>query len=353
MKKILMIGYVYICMIFLSACSMKQEKWEKPADNTQQSTSDGSTGWDAPSEESEETALEEPELHMLLGGICGELGSGYLAYTAPEAKGEDYQIYFFKNETGNYQQSFAELELSVEDAAYVFPDVREGNASIGRFLDIYFFEITEVKGSDARDVIAVAKYEADGKEYFDTRIYVKNGDGYSPDAALIKNLNERFGAADEYPIEEIFVLCGEDNPVQPDMPAEDVVFFGSWYMTDYRTASIYALSQEEIDTFLTYTVAYYENGFFLNGMQVEAEAEYFGYSYQDYTKAEVEEQFLVDLTGWWDGKTAIKGVDMYAEETEESLPIKYCFGASFFAVDSETLLIYYEGVFFQAKRAGA
>ena len=138
-----------------------------------------------------------------------------------------------------------------------------------------------------------------------------------------------------------------------DTQAEDVVFFGSWYMTDYRTGSIYALSQEEIDTFLTYTVAYYEDGFFLNGTPVEAEAEVFGYGYLDYTKAEIEEQFLADLTDWWEGKTTVKGVNLYAEANEESLLIGYCFGANFFAVDSETLWIYYEGVFFEAKRAGA
>lgn len=149
---------------------------------------------------------------------------------------------------------------------------------------------------------------------------------------------------------------GQEQPAdntQQSTPAEDVVFFGSWYVTDYRTSSIYALSQEEIDTFLTYTVAYYEDGFFLNGTQVEAEAEVFGYSYLDYTKAEIEEQFLADLTNWWNGKTTVKGVNLYAEENEESLPIEYCFGANFFAADSETLWIYYEGVFFQAKRAGA
>lgn len=144
-----------------------------------------------------------------------------------------------------------------------------------------------------------------------------------------------------------------ENPTQTDTLEEDAVFFGSWYVTDYRTSSIYALSQEEIDTLLTYTVAYYEDGFFLNGTPVEAEAEVFGYDYLDYTKAEIEEQFLADLSDWWNGKTAVKGVNLYAEENGESLPIEYCFGARFFAVDSETLWIYYEGVFFQAKRAGA
>lgn len=141
----------------------------------------------------------------------------------------------------------------------------------------------------------------------------------------------------------------ENEPLQQSEQEES--FFGSWQVTDYRTSRIYAMSQEEIDEFLTYGLAYYEDAFFLNGTPVEAEG--FGYVYTDYTKEEVEEQFNVDMTGWWNESDTIVYAGITSVESDGNPSLQYCFGTAFFVVDADTIWIYYEGVFFQAKRAGA
>lgn len=150
--------------------------------------------------------------------------------------------------------------------------------------------------------------------------------------------------------------AGEEMPSQPENEQQpestsEIVFFGSWQVTDYRASRIYALSQEEIEEFLTYGLAYYEDGFSLQGtMVVEGDLEY---AHTDYTKEEVEEQFNIDMTGWWNESDTIAYIGIISAESDESPSLRYCFGTEFFVIDSDTIWIYYEGVFFRAERAGA
>lgn len=142
----------------------------------------------------------------------------------------------------------------------------------------------------------------------------------------------------------------QENETQPENTSE-IVFFGSWQVTDYRASRIYALSQEEIEEFLTYGVAYYEDAFFLNGTPVEAED--MGYVSMDYTKEEVEEQYNIDMTDWWNEGDTVACVGVTSAENDSGPSLRYCFGTEFFVIDSDTIWIYYEGVFFRAERAGA
>ncbi len=366
MKKISMTLCVLISMFLLGACTMEQDK--SATGSPQESYSDFSAGGsedmasdesgqqsgqtdsplpsEAAGEGSGSVVLASAKVHVLMAGNVGDLGLGFLAYAEPEQEGGDYRLCFIaaESESEDLYKPLAELEFTLEDADYIFPDVRANNASIGRFLEVYYYDVTKVVGIDGTDVIMVAKYEADGKEYYDTRIYVKSESGYSADEALIRKLNEKYSEAVEYPIEELFMLPGEETPSQTETQnLPDVVFFGSWLVDDYRTSSTYALSQAEIEEFLTYGVAYYEDGFSLKGtMIVEGDV---GYAYTNYTKEEVEEQFNINMTDWWKESNTIAYVSITSAESD--------FGAQFFAVDIDTIWIYYEGVFFQAKRAGA
>ena len=305
-----------------------------------------------------EAVSNAPKVHVLMAGNVGDLGLGFLAYAEPEQEGADYRLCFFATESGSEDlyKPLAELEFSLEDADYIFPDVRESNVSIGRFLEVYYYDVTEVEGINDTDVIIMAKYEADGKECYDMRVYRKSENGYSADEALMRKLNEKCSEIGEASIMELFVTAMEETPLQPENESQpentpETVFFGSWQITDYRTCRIYALSQEQIDEFLTYEMDYYEDAFFLNGKPVEAEG--FGYVYMDYTKEEVEEQFNIDMTGWWNESNIITCAGITSAESDTSPSLSYCFGTDFFVVDADTIWIYYEGVFFQAKRAGA
>lgn len=378
MKKIIMIFCVCMTMFLLGACAIEEDRaatgglqegysdfdagevgemvtdesgqQNGQADSLEQSVTEG--------EGNGEAVTSAPEVHVLMAGNVGDLGLGFLAYAEPEQEGEDYRLCFFATESGSEDlyKPLAELEFSLGDADYIFPDVRENNASIGRFMEVYYYDVTEVEGINDTDVIVMAKYEADGKECYDMRVYRKCENGYSADEALIRKLNEKCSEIGEASIIEMFVTAMEETPLQPENESQpentpEIVFFGSWQVTDYRTSRIYALSQEKIDEFLTYGMAYYEDAFFLNGIPVEAEG--FGYVYMDYTKEEVEEQFNIDMTGWWNESDTITCVGITSVESDTSPSLRYCFGTEFFVVDEDTIWIYYEGVFFQAKRAGA
>ncbi|MDE6063013.1 MAG: hypothetical protein K2G20_00265 [Lachnospiraceae bacterium] len=376
MKKIIMIFCVCMSMFLFGACAMEEDK--STAGGPQDSYTDFSAGGvgDMATDESGqqngradssqqsvatgegngEAVSSVPKVHVLMAGNVGDLGLGFLAYAEPEQEGEDYRLCFFATESGSEDlyKPLAELEFSLGDADYIFPDVRENNASIGRFLEVYHNDMIGIEGFYDTALIVVAKYEAGGTECYDMRVYSECESGYSADEALMQKLNEKCSEIGASSVIDL-IMMGK-NPLQPENESQpentpEIAFFGSWQVTDYRTSRIYALSQEQIDAFLTYGMAYYEDAFFLNGTSVEAEG--FGYVYMDYTKEEVEEQFNIDMTGWWNESNAITCVGITSVESDTSPSLSYCFGTDFFVVDADTIWIYYEGVFFQAKRAGA
>lgn len=376
MKRIIIIFCVCMSMFVLGACAVgedraaaggPQERYPSfggggvgemasdesgqqsgQADSLEQSVTEG--------EGNGEAVSSAPKVHVLMAGNVGDLGGGYLAYAEPEQEGEDYRLCFFATESGSEDlyKPLAELEFSLEGADYIFPDVRENNVSIGRFLEVYHNDMIGIEGIYDTALIVVAKYEAGGTECYDMRVYRESENGYSADEALMQKMNEKCSEIGVSSVIDL-IMMGK-NPLQPENESQpentpETVFFGSWQVTDYRTSRIYALSQEQIDEFLTYGMAYYEDAFFLNGKPIEAEG--FGYVYMDYTKGEVEEQFNIDMTGWWNESDTITCVGITSVENDTGPSLRYCFGTEFFAVDADTIWIYYEGVFFQAKRAGA
>lgn len=59
----------------------------------------------------------------------------------------------------------------------------------------------------------------------------------------------------------------EKESVQAQSPA----WYGTWEVKDCQTASVYALSGEEIKNYLTYTLTYSEDSCLANGVQMETE----------------------------------------------------------------------------------
>lgn len=164
-------------------------------------------------EEMEVQSMETiPELKSLRFGLMGNLDLGTLAYTVPDRDNEDYRLYFFKSEKeeDRYLQ-FEEMSFNLSEASFVFPDVREGNISIGKFKEIYFMEYTGGLKDNAYHVIVIAVYEKDGKEYYDTRVYEEREKGFVVDAALTQELNEKYYNAKDYPVWDILTPPGENN----------------------------------------------------------------------------------------------------------------------------------------------
>ncbi len=140
---------------------------------------------------------------LLYGGI-GELGTGYLVYAISGQEGEDYRLYFLEAEDS--YEALSEADINLEEADYIFPDVREGNAAIGKFSDIYFWDMADMTGDDRAELLAIAIYERDGNKYFDTRVYEIIENGIRANYDLIQELNEKYSSAEYYPVEEIVTL---------------------------------------------------------------------------------------------------------------------------------------------------
>lgn len=238
MKKMVIMLWAFTCVLFLEGCTIGQkndtsanrtgtlesqigDKMEQPNDAQQndmqqdaepevqnnQVEPEVQNNQVEPKVQNNQVSGSASEMQMLELGNMENLGLGYLVCTVPGKEDEDYKLYFFstESESADRYKSFSETEFDLEAADYVFPDVREGNAPIGRFLDIYFFDITEIRDA-GRDFIIIARYDVDGKNCYDTRAYMQSGKSYCVDEELMQELNEKYRDVEEYPIIELFEM---------------------------------------------------------------------------------------------------------------------------------------------------
>lgn len=108
----------------------------------------------------------------LLYGDRGDLGIGYLVYTISDKKNEDYKLYFFTSERN--LKAFGKSDICLDEADYIFPDVRESNRAIGEFSDICFYDMTDLTGDGRPELLVIARYEKDGRRsriLYMSRIY--------------------------------------------------------------------------------------------------------------------------------------------------------------------------------------
>ena len=142
---------------------------------------------------SDGTGEDTPQINSLMYGNVGNLGLGTLVYTVPDADDEDYRLYFFKSEDEEDRyQLLSEMSFDLSKASYIFPDVREGNVSIGKFKEMYYVDTTDISEDNIAEVIVAAIYEVDGEEHYDIRIYESGEDGYNVNVDLTQQLNQKY-----------------------------------------------------------------------------------------------------------------------------------------------------------------
>ena len=182
---------------------------------------------------------DTPKLNYLTFGNMGNLGPGTLAYTVPDRETGDYKLYFFRseNEEDRYL-SFSDMSLDLSEASFTFPDVREGNVSIGKFKEFYYIGTTDILNDGITEVIAIAIYEEDGKDHYDTRVYEAGENGYVVNDSLTQRLSH------------IYYLYGEGSypiyntiPLPYDSWTEDAqelgktvtLFYTAYFNYDFET----------------------------------------------------------------------------------------------------------------------
>lgn len=135
-------------------------------------------------------------------------------------------------------------------------------------------------------------------------------------------------------------VASEGNTQTQDSdPADSEDFYGSWKIVSKAgTSAAYALSEDEINALIGSTITYgsdvYKNG--------DSEIAITGYEQKTETADDLYNDFRVQLTDLGVTAETIQSVTVNAEGD--------FVGSTFFPVDSDTLLIYYEGVFFNATR---
>lgn len=255
MKKALTVACMFLCTAFLWACAtgqggtteLEEAEWEEAekqeADREEAEkeeaggnvivseesvVSDGRQTADAQesdTKQSEQSTVSAIQMQGLMQGGFGGIGSGLLTYTLPQQESEDYRLCFFKE--GRQESDFGK-EMSeavcypLETADYIFPDVRENNVPIGKFVEIYFFDTITIGEDGTAGLAVVATYEVKGETRYDTRIYRWDGTGYSAEGRLIQEFNEKYGREAEYPVEELYHLASSNISESTASSAQDM-----------------------------------------------------------------------------------------------------------------------------------
>ncbi|WP_312426802.1 hypothetical protein [Lacrimispora sp.] len=140
---------------------------------------------------------------------------------------------------------------------------------------------------------------------------------------------------------------GEPDHVNDDKSGlaenQDDIIKGSGFYGDYRitackgTAAAYAMSQEEIDATIGNILSYQESAYAWNGNTIET-----NYQEETYSVDQIFDDFGIQAT-----KLGIEGKEIshVTAMTEGNF-----IGNYIYVLDETTLLVYYEGVFFEAKR---
>ena len=213
-----------------------------------------------------------------------------------------------------------------------------GSGSAAMSLYAYY----RLEGSD----LVPLKYVIFDAFYSQTAPWFESEDSQNAEEARGISEEEAYEIIDSYRPEELDFTALDhfwqdlgktagSRPGQGEQP-----YFGTWRVQEYRTSDIYALSQEEIERYLTYTVTYYEDAVAQNGQDLGLED--WEYEYDICTKEDILRDYHVDLTDWWTEEGAVVcGTISYEDNF---------FGREFFLGDDNSLWIYYEGVFFRAAK---
>ena len=126
----------------------------------------------------------------------------------------------------------------------------------------------------------------------------------------------------------------------PSDTAEETSYLKSFSVVSCRgTAYAYAMSEEEIDGYIGTTLDYQNTVFLFNGEPIDLPED--GYTEQAYRAEQFTQDFKTSASDLGITQDEVLSVYLNVEGN--------IFGNYFYVLDDDTLLIYYEGVFFEAK----
>lgn len=121
-------------------------------------------------------------------------------------------------------------------------------------------------------------------------------------------------------------------------------FYGTWEVKDYQiqVEKQYELSVEDMETFRGMTITYQSDSVTLEGKKISPEN--FTYETDDttYDYDGLIEAYGAELGEWWNNVSEVTHITIESGNA--------FFGDQFFIVNSDTIWVYYEEVFFLAKK---
>ncbi|MDE5589801.1 MAG: hypothetical protein K2J60_11800 [Acetatifactor sp.] len=119
-------------------------------------------------------------------------------------------------------------------------------------------------------------------------------------------------------------------------------FYGTWKVMDYQSAAISALSADDMESRRGLEITYQSDSVLLDGEKVNDESFTYKTEENTYNYDSLLEEYRANLGEWWNNISEVTCVTIDSNDI--------FFGSQFFVVDSDTIWIYYEGVFFLAKK---
>lgn len=139
------------------------------------------------------------------------------------------------------------------------------------------------------------------------------------------------------PANETVVEATPEATELPDVPS----YFGTWEVKDSQHCYISAVTQEERNSLVGKRLTYQADTVLFDGETVLSGPVTYEVDDEPTTEADVTEDYRANLGEWWNGVNEVTGISVDGPEV--------FFGPRFFVVDSDTIWIFYEGVFFLAK----
>lgn len=119
-------------------------------------------------------------------------------------------------------------------------------------------------------------------------------------------------------------------------------FYGTWKVMDYQSAAISALSADDMESRRGIVIVYQSDSVLIDGEKVTDDSIAFETEENSYDYDSLIEAYGANLGEWWNNISEVTCITVDSNEN--------FFGSQFFVVDSDTIWIYYEGVFFLAKK---
>lgn len=332
-------GYIFIftmCML-MTACSSKYKEGEvRPEDMENADKSSESITPSVPDDQG--TQAKDPT-ETEAGSISKQIKEQSFDVTL-DGWGEVTFASFMPEENENKDGDVQFKLLDNGTEIYSFPgmsnDNRRFNQSFGGVLAVAF---KDYNGDGKTDVITICEYAPQSgpdidKGYYEVRLYTQKDGGkefaldYGPMEYLMKN----------HESDSITAIMKGSAEYQ-EMMKEENGYYGEYHITACRgTAAAYAMSEEEIEETIGMTLDFQENRLAINGETIEIPQN--GYEEEMYQTSRFNDDFRVKASDLGITGDEVLAVSILAEGNY--------FGNYFFVVDEKTLLIYHEGVFFEA-----